>query len=156
MRSRIRRGAIAGFVAAVPMGIAMHLLEVATPFGERMPMALMIARFLGFPIVVVWIGNFVISAAIGACFGWWFGSRARDAGGGIGWGIVHGVIWWVVRVIVLLPLVMGLPTFATLTHPSWRPIAVSGLVAHLLYGVVLGLVYVWLLRVRPAPAESRS
>lgn len=144
MRSRITTGALAGFIAAAPHGIAMHYLHVSTPSGERVSLLALIVKSVGMELPLILFFNALICAAIGACFGWWFGRLARGAAAGIGWGALHGVIFWVLRILILLPLAMEMPPFATIVRPELRSIAVSGLIAQVIFGVALGIAYVWI------------
>jgi hypothetical protein len=144
MRSRITTGMLAGLIAAVPMGIAMRFINVSAPSGEQMSVLDLIVTAVGIGLPLFLILHFLIDAVIGACFGWWFGNRVRGAAGGIGWGALHGVLFWALRVLVLLPLAMGMPALATITRPEARSIAVGGLFIQLIFGVALGLAYVWL------------
>jgi hypothetical protein len=41
-----------------------------------------------------------------------------------------------------MPLFLGMSAFAPLLMPPMRPVAMGSLVGHLLYGLILGLVYV--------------
>ncbi|MEO5616998.1 MAG: hypothetical protein ABIS67_04450 [Candidatus Eisenbacteria bacterium] len=151
MRSKIAAASIAGLVAGVPMGIAMHLMTAPTPSGGTMPMMAMVAQVVrSDSLAVGWLYHLFNSAVIGAFFGWWFGGRVHGAGSGLGWGAIHGLIWWVVGGLFLMPLLLGMPVFAPLTMPMMHPVALGSLLGHLMYGLVLGGVFAWLFR---APAE---
>lgn len=58
------------------------------------------------------------------------------------YGLLWGVIWWVLGGLILMPLLLGMPAFAPLQMEPMRPVTIGSLVGHLLYGLVLGLVYV--------------
>ncbi len=82
--------------------------------------------------------HFLIAATIGASFGLLFARDVRGYGSSLGWGVGYGLLWWFVGPLTLLPL---------LQHhmPLWtyQPGAqlFGSLVGHIIYGVVLGLLY---------------
>ncbi|MBA3558225.1 MAG: hypothetical protein H0W30_06460 [Gemmatimonadaceae bacterium] len=45
-----------------------------------------------------------------------------------------------------MPVLLGMPPFASLRMPEMRPVAIGSLVGHLIFGVILGLGFVRLLR----------
>ncbi|MEJ7813419.1 MAG: DUF6789 family protein [Gemmatimonadaceae bacterium] len=147
MRSRIVAGAIAGGAAGVVFGIMMQLMSAPTPDGGRMPMMAMVAMVVrSQSLVVGWLYHLVNSAVIGALFGALLGDRARGDGGGAGWGALWGVVWWVLGALLLMPILLGMPPFAALRMPPMRPVAMGSLVGHIIYGVILGVVFVRLRR----------
>ena len=156
MKSRISTGAVAGVIAAFPMGVLMQFLRIMTPFGE-MTFLGMIMRVVGVGIVFALAFHLVVSALIGACFGWWFGKRVEGSTTGIIWGMLHGTIFWVLRVLILLPILMGIPVLAMLTRPAMHPTVLAGLVAQLLFGLVLGLTYAGIFPIpRSVPIEVKK
>lgn len=139
MRSRIGSAVIAGLIAGIPFGIMMQVMQAPTPEGVSMPMMAMVAQILrSDSIAVGWVYHLFNSAVIGGLFGWLLGARVRGVGGGLGWGALYGVAWWVLGGLVLMPLLLGMPAFASLTMASMRPVAIGSLMGHLLYGLVLG------------------
>lgn len=147
MRSRIAAASIAGLAAGVPMGLAMQMMRSPTPTGATMPMMAMVAQIVrSDSLAVGWLYHLFNSAVIGVLFGWWFGGRVHGAGSGLGWGAVHGLIWWVLGGLVLMPVFLGMPAFSPLAMPMMRPVAMGSLMGHLIYGLVLGGVFAWLFR----------
>ena len=71
--------------------------------------------------------------------------RSPDHALGALWGLVYGVIWWVLGPMILMPLLlgMGLQFGAAFTPPM-----LMSLVGHLAYGLITGLVYVGYVRSR--------
>ncbi len=69
-------------------------------------------------------------------------------GSGVGYGLGYGVIWWLLGPLTLMPLFMGMGLGV-----NWNVAAMTdgmpSLVGHLIYGAVLGSLYV---RLRGAPA----
>jgi uncharacterized membrane protein YagU involved in acid resistance len=97
-------------------------------------------------LVVGWLYHLFNSAVIGALFGALLVGRARGYGTGAGWGALWGLVWWVLGALILMPILLGMPPFASLRMPPMRPVAMGSLVGHLIYGVILGAVFVRLRR----------
>jgi uncharacterized membrane protein YagU involved in acid resistance len=153
MRSKIGAGIVAGLIAGIVFGVMMQTMTAPTPDGGRMPMMAMVAKVVRSDSMAVgWIYHLFNSAVIGAIFGWLFGNRAGSYGAGSGWGALYGVIWWVLGALVLMPLFLGMPPFAPLK--MMLPVAMGSLFGHLMYGVILGLLFVRL-RSRAAVAAAR-
>jgi uncharacterized membrane protein YagU involved in acid resistance len=78
-------------------------------------------------------------------FGLVFGALSSTYGLGALWGLVYGVIWWVLGPMILMPLMlgMGLQFGAAFTPPM-----LMSLMGHLVYGLITALVYVGYVRSR--------
>ncbi|MEV0151375.1 MULTISPECIES: hypothetical protein [unclassified Nonomuraea] len=75
---------------------------------------------------------------IGVSYALLFRGRSFDPASGIGWGVSYGFLWWILGSLTLLPfLVSG--------HPRWQAAdlaaAFPSLIAHLVFGAVLGIGY---------------
>jgi uncharacterized membrane protein YagU involved in acid resistance len=99
-------------------------------------------------LIVGWLYHLFNSAVIGAIFGWLLGSRVSSYGTGLLWGALYGIVWWILGALVLMPLFLGMPPFASLMMAPMRPVAMGSLVGHVLYGVILGVGYLLLGRNR--------
>ncbi len=153
MRSKIGAGVVVGLSAGVVFGVMMQMMTAPTPDGGKMPMMAMVAMVVrSDSIAVGWVYHLFNSAVIGAIFGWLFGSRAANYGAGFGWGALNGVIWWVLGGLVLMPMLLGMPAFAPLK--MMLPVAMGSMIGHLVYGVILGLLFVWF-RSRATVAAAR-
>lgn len=151
MSSKVVAGIVAGLIAGVVFGVMMQMMTAPTPDGGRMPMMAMVAKVARSDSMAVgWIYHLFNSGVIGAIFGWVFGSRTATYGAGLGWGALYGVIWWVLGALILMPVFLGMPPFAPLK--MMMPVALGSLVGHLMYGVILGLCFVWLRRKAAVPA----
>jgi len=118
----------------------MQMMTAPTPNGGKMPMMAMVAKVVrSDSIAVGWVYHLFNSAVIGAMFGWLFGNRATSYGSGFGWGAAYGVIWWVLGALILMPMFLGMPAFAPLK--MMMPVALGSLVGHLMYGVILGVLF---------------
>lgn len=157
MRSRIVAGALAGLPAGAAFGALMQLMQAPTPDGGSVPLMQMVAMVVGSPSLTVgWLYHLFNSAAIGAAFGVVAGGRAQRLGSAAGWGAAWGLVWWVLGGLVAMPILLGMPALAPLRMPPMRMVAMGSLAGHLLFGLMLGAVYVWVRRgttaavVRPA------
>jgi uncharacterized membrane protein YagU involved in acid resistance len=79
-----------------------------------------------------------VACLIGCTFGVLFQADVRNLGSAMGWGIGYSMFWWFLAQLTLLPLIGG-------AHADWSPEHASELfgplVGHILFGLVLGVVY---------------
>ncbi len=128
---RILHGVVGGLAGGVVFGLLMQMMGM-------MPM---IAMLVGSKSVAVgWILHLAISAFAGALFGLVLGGRLSGYGTAAAAGMVYGFVWWVVGALLMMPLRMGMDPFV-LNSMAWQ-----SLMGHLLFGLVLGLVYAALAR----------
>ena len=82
--------------------------------------------------------HFVIAIFIGASFGVLFQRDVRGFGSSLCWGLAYGVLWWFLGPLTLLPILGG-------SVPEWSyeqgGALFGSLVGHVIYGLLLGLVY---------------
>lgn len=143
MRTKIGAGIIAGLIAGVVFGVMMTMMMAPTPDGGEMPMMAMVAQVVGSTSLAVgWIYHLFNSAVIGAIFGWVLGRGDVGYGGGLLKGVLYGVFWWILGAQILMPLFLGMDPFASLRMPPMRVVAMGSLVGHVVFGAILGLVYV--------------
>jgi len=175
MRSKIGAGVVAGLLAGLVYGIVMQMVTVPMPGGGgapmsgggismpgeagmpmpeggRMPMMAMVAQVVrSDSLAVGWIFLILMGMVMGAIFAWVLGDRAVRIGGGLAWGALYGVFWWVLGTLILMPILLGMSAFAPLTMAPMRPGAMWSLAAYLLSGPILGAVFVGLYRGAAAP-----
>lgn len=138
--SHIRRLALELFLAMIRGGIAGLVGGLA--FGAWME------RVGFFPLIAGLVRSdsadvgrmlhFIISVVIGASYAAFFRHDIRGVGSSIGWGIAYGFIWWILGPLTIMPLWLGNGVQWSLA--SGRA-AFPSLVGHLIYGILLGLVY---------------
>lgn len=101
-----------------------------------------------FPLIAGLIGSdsptvgmalhFAIAVFIGASFGVLFQRDVRGLGSSLGWGLAYGFLWWFLGPLTLLPILQG-------SMPDWSyeqgGALFGSLVGHVMYGLLLGLVY---------------
>jgi hypothetical protein len=156
MASKIGASIAAGLIAGVVFGTMMQMMVAPAPDGREMPVLAMVGQIVGSPTLAAgWLYHLFNSAVIGALFGWFLGSRVHGLGSGLGWGAAYGFGWWILGGLILMPLLLGMPVFAPLTMVPMRAMAMGSLVGHLIYGLVLGGVFVWLVRGVPHGAAAR-
>lgn len=118
-------GIIGGLLFTIVMVGVGALPRVASLIGAR-------SAITGF------IVHLIIAIIIGSSYGLLFRREAYSYGSGLAWGIVYGLLWWLVGALTLFPLLLRQPV-------DWSPATVvalyPSLVGHLLYGVGLGLFY---------------
>lgn len=120
----------AGIVGGLAGGVVFGMLM------QMMGMIPMIAMLVGSKSVVIgWLVHLSISAFIGVTFALLFGRKATRLGPAAGIGAAYGTAWWVLGALVLMPARLGMPLF------MFNTMAWQSLMGHLIYGVVLGLVY---------------
>ncbi len=104
-----------------------------------------------FPLVASLIGSnlgvvghllhYIIGVVIGISFGFLFYKHLHSVGASSILGLSYGILWWFVGPLTLMPLFLG-------NSPIWSlegaRSVFPALIAHMLYGSLLGLVYAWL------------
>jgi uncharacterized membrane protein YagU involved in acid resistance len=154
-------------LAAVPFGLVVASLGGRADSGRsqlRVARALCAGGFAGivggwafgkwmeqagfFPLIAGIVGShsarvgaalhFVIAIVIGASFGLLFQREIRGIGSSLAWGAAYGVLWWFLGPLTLLPLLEG-------ATPDWSAAHAAALfgslVGHIVYGVIVGLLY---------------
>lgn len=128
MPNKLVGGMVGGAAGGLVFGMMMMMMGM-------MPL---IASMVGSQSVAVgWVLHLLISLFIGATFGVIFGEHSTTYLAGLGWGLLYGVVWWVLGPLVIMPAMLGMPLF------MFNSMALMSMVGHLIYGAVTGLVYVW-------------
>ena len=143
MSSRLLNGAVAGIAGGVVFGVMMQMMQAPTPDGSSIPVMQMVAMVVrSNSIAVGWLYHLFNSALLGALFALLFGTRIHGYSGGFSYGALWGIVWWVLGGLILMPVLLGMPAFASLRMPPMRPMAMGSLLGHLIYGLILGGVFV--------------
>ncbi len=128
---RVVYGVMGGLAGGIVFGILMQTMDM-------IPMVAQLVRSDSIP--VGWIVHLAISSFIGASFAILFGSLAKTLMPSALIGMAYGVVWWVLGALIIMPAQLGMPVFEVNTT-AWQ-----SLMGHLLYGLVLGVVFSQLAR----------
>lgn len=82
--------------------------------------------------------HFVFAIIIGATFGLLFQRDIRGYGSSLGWGLGYGLLWWFLGPLTILPIWQGVLLNWSSTHGAEL---FGSLVGHIVYGLLVGLVY---------------
>jgi uncharacterized membrane protein YagU involved in acid resistance len=127
-------GVVAGIIAGIVFGLMMQIM---TPD----MMNAMIGQIIGQPNPMgSWLYHLFNSAVIGAIFGLALGRFATNYGTGAILGAVYGFVWWILGPLILMPLLLGMNEMVFAINNT----ALLSLVGHLVYGVITGVVYIFL------------
>lgn len=128
---RILYGVVGGIAGGIVFGVLMQL----------MGMIGMVAQLVGSTSVAVgWLVHLAISALIGASFAILFGSMVKTPLKAALFGMAYGIVWWILGGLLIMPAQLGMPVF------QFNATAWQSLMGHLLYGLVLGIVFSLLVR----------
>ena len=152
----------------LPLGVTLGILGgLRPPPGQErfsLPRALVVGGVAGivggwafgkwmaqvdfFPLIAGLVGSnsvmvgmtlhFGIAIFIGTSFGALFQRDVRGFGSCLGWGLAYGILWWFLGPLTLLPILQGSPIDWSYQQGG----ALFGsFVGHVIYGLLLGLVY---------------
>ena len=82
--------------------------------------------------------HFIFAIIIGATFGLLFQRDVRGHGSSMSWGLAYGIFWWFLGPLTILPLWLGRPLDWSYQHGGEL---FGSLVGHIIYGLIVGLVY---------------
>jgi len=128
---RLASGVAGGLAGGVMFGLLMQMMAM-------MPM---VAMLVGSKSTAVgWLVHLAISGFAGAVFAVLIGRLATTWAKAAGLGMGYGIIWWVLGALLIMPARLGMDVFAFNTT-AWQ-----SLMGHLIFGLVLGLVFAALTR----------
>jgi hypothetical protein len=82
--------------------------------------------------------HFIFAVIIGASFGVLFQRDVRGYGSSIGWGAGYGLLWWFLGPLTILPIWQGHRLDWSYQRGS---VLFGSLVGHIIYGLIVGLIY---------------
>ena len=82
--------------------------------------------------------HFLFAAVVGVAFGLLFQQDIYGYGSSMGWGVGFGIFWWFLGPLTLHPMISGVALDWTADHANEM---FGSLVAHILLGVIVGVVY---------------
>jgi uncharacterized membrane protein YagU involved in acid resistance len=117
-----------GLVGGIAFGVLMQMMNM-------MPM---VAKLVNSDSDAVgWLVHLIISALFGAVYAVLFGRLLRTWAGAIITGMLYGVVWWVLGGLLIMPARLGMNDMIFhVGTTQWQ-----SLMGHLIYGLVLGVVY---------------
>lgn len=138
---RLVYGVIGGLVGGALFGILMQM----------MGMIEMIAQLVGSTSLLMgWLVHLFNSALFGAIFALLVGRWADRFVPGVLLGLAYGVLWWVLVALIIMPAWLGMTEMIlALNTVAWQSLA-----GHLLYGLLLGLVFAGLAHRGTATSSS--
>src|SRR5215213_8549951 len=146
---RVIGGVVGGIAGGLIFGVLMAM----------MGMLPMVAMVVGSKSAVVgFLYHMFNSVVIGALFGLIVGSLSRTYAKGAVFGLLYGVVWWVLGPMILMPLLLGMGSegIASRFGAAFSAPMLMSLLGHLIYGVLTGLVYVAYATSRSARSSARG
>lgn len=125
-RPRLAAGITGGLAGGIVFGMLMQMMDM-------LPMVAMLVG--GESVAVGWGVHLAVSAFIGATFGLVLGEKTTSFGASAALGMGYGLLWWVLGPLVVMPTRMGMELLLVNTT------ALQSLMGHVLYGLVLGVVF---------------
>lgn len=136
--SRSLKGLLMGQAAGLVGGLLFTVVMVATNSLPR------VASLVGGNTAVIgFLVHLFIAFIIGSTYGVFFYNVAYSYGSGMGWGLVYGLLWWLLGPGTLFFILLRQPVDWSLASTVAR---YPALVGHLLYGMGLGLSFQYLIR----------
>lgn len=122
-------GAAAGLVGGLVLAISLQVQGGMS----------MVTGLTGLPTAgLAVVAQLVIAALLGSGFGALFPEHPESCAASFSGGLLYGLLWWIVGPLTLAPLLHG-------RSPTWSlaeaVTAFPGLIAHLLYGGILGTTF---------------
>lgn len=128
---RVLAGIAGGVLGAAIFGVVLQANDSITMLGGLVNWE---ADFIG------WFVHLAIGAILGLLYSITLGVAVRGWVSGVLSGLIYGVIAWVVGWLLILPTLLGDPTFDVDGQ------ALTNLGGHLAYGLVLGVILALALR----------
>ena len=129
--SRSLKGLLMGQGAGIIGGLLFTIVMVATNSLPR------VASLVGGNTAVIgFIIHLIIAIIVGSTYGLFFQNAAYSYGSGLGWGLLYGLLWWLLGPGTLFFILLRQPVDWSLASTIAR---YPALVGHLLYGMGLGL-----------------
>ncbi|MEW2382611.1 hypothetical protein AB0873_11075 [Micromonospora sp. NPDC047707] len=126
--ARLVAGISGGLAGGIVFGILMQTWGM-------MPMVAMLVDSES--ITVGWLVHLANSALFGAIFAALFGRWAATPATSAGLGLLYGALWWVLGALLIMPAWLGMNEMIfQVNADAWR-----SLLGHLIYGLLLGVVY---------------
>lgn len=144
-----KNGLASGMTASIQTGIIAALVGGGI-FGVQMLVAgmmPMIANMVGSESVVIgFILHMLISAVIGASFGFIAPRLPQTLAVLTAGGFVWGLVWWVLGALVIMPLALGMGEMVL----QIGDMQLGSLIGHSIFGITMGVFYFILAKLQAA------
>lgn len=126
-------------MAGVAGTIVMTMMTMVAPMMgmPEMDIPKMLGNFMGVPVIVGWLAHFMVGVVLAVIYAYAFYPKLSSAP--VLKGIIYSIIPWLAVQLMLNPM-MGAGLFAANT-PVPLMMVMGSLVGHLVYGIIIGLVY---------------
>jgi uncharacterized membrane protein YagU involved in acid resistance len=135
MQSKISKAIVAGLTGTLAMTAFMFMGPLMGM--PEMNIGEMLGGFMGIPTVIGWMAHFMIGATL--ALGYAFLFEAHLPGSKLVRGMLYGLLPWLMSQVIVNPM-MGAGIFASNT-PSPMLMVLGSLLGHLVYGIVVGILY---------------
>lgn len=135
----IKSAIIAGVIATV----AMTMFTFMAPLmGFEMDIPKMLGSTMGAPIVIGWLAHFMIGSILAINYAAIYLPNIKQIAGAKS-GAIFSIIPWLMAQIIVMPMMsmMSGSSYASGLFSGSIMVAMASLMGHLLFGVVLGLLY---------------
>lgn len=124
--ARLAGGAAGGLAGGAVFGALMHMMGTIG----------MIGGLIGQPGPATgWVVHLAISLVLGLGYAVTLGNVKQGFGSGAYLGVAYGLVWWILGPLLIMPAMMGMPLFQVNQQ------SLMSLMGHLIFGLVLGLVF---------------
>lgn len=125
-KNYIVSGIYAGILSGIIFGALMGMMDMLPMVAKLMGGS---AAFGGFLL------HIVFSVIIGILFALFFGHSSLNTRDSMAWGILYGVIWWILGPLVIMPVWLGMGLQLSATGIA---MALPSFWGHLVFGAILG------------------
>lgn len=147
MKLDAKNGVFAGLIVGALFGILLQITDISTPAGRRISMMALIAQSARSSSAIIgWAYHLFDCAIIGAIFGALLGPRSRNYGEGFRNGALYGLGWWALGGIILMPFLLAMSVFSPQNIAPFPGLAMKSLIGHVVFGALIGPVFVALKR----------
>jgi hypothetical protein len=145
MFSATIRGMLAGLLGGIFLGFFMQSMSYPVPGEGNVPVMMLVAKIVHWDNPVAgWIWHLANSAFIGAIYGTMCGAKIHTYRTALFWGTLYGVLWFMVGSMIMMALFLGMKPFTFLVSGENQNAGLFALYGHVVYGMVLATMYVWL------------
>ncbi len=139
LRFSLTSALIAGFIGTVAMTAFTYMAPL---MGFKMDIPEMLAKTMHAPLIVGWLAHFMVGEILAIGYALFY-LNILNQKANAKTGAIYGILPWLLAQLVAMPMMMvmnGMPYSAGLFSGSFL-VAMASLVAHFIYGAIVGAVY---------------